>query len=138
MKTIALFLTLVAATMTVAAQDQIASRKADEAILSKSYPSFSWAETSYDFGKVALSSPVTHEFTFVNNGAVPMLISSVQASCGCTVAEYSREPIAPGALGFVRATYNAAQIGIFTKSIAVNANTENGVVRLQIKGEVIE
>ena len=138
MKTIVLFLNLIVAVMTVAAQDQIASRNADEATLVKNYPSFSWTETSYDFGKVASGSPVTHEFTFINNGTVPMLISGVQASCGCTVAEFSKDPIAPGASGFVKATYNASRIGVFTKSITVNANTETGVVRLQIKGEVIE
>jgi hypothetical protein len=99
---------------------------------------FTWAATTFDFGKVKVAVPVTHEFTFTNTGSVPLVIASVQASCGCTVTNYSKEPIEPGAKGFVKATYNAAKVGPFTKTVSVNANTEDGVVQLAIKGEVIE
>jgi hypothetical protein len=98
---------------------------------------FTWAETSFNFGKIKLNVPVTHTFAFTNKGNAPLLISSVQASCGCTVAEYSREAIAPGQQGFVKATYNAARVGVFTKSVTINANTEDAVVQLLIKGEVL-
>ena len=67
-----------------------------------------------------------------------LVISTVQASCGCTVTSYSKEPIEPNGKGFVKATYNAASIGQFTKSVTVNANTEDGVVQLFIKGEVVQ
>lgn len=99
-------------------------------------PIFSWIVTVHDFGKIPLNKPVTHEFRFTNSGNTPLIISSVQASCGCTVADYSKEPIAPGGEGFVKATYNAATPGIFTKTVTVNANSEEGAVRLMIKGEV--
>lgn len=98
-------------------------------------PAFAWSETTFDFGKIRHNAPVTHEFRFVNNGSEPLIISSVQASCGCTVAKYSRDPVAPGAEGFVIATYNAAAKGIFNKTVTVNANTDKSVV-LSIKGEV--
>ena len=101
-------------------------------------PSFSWNVTAYDFGKIALNKPVTHEFKFTNTGNAPLVISSVRASCGCTVTEYSKDPIAPGAEGFVKATYNAAKVGVFTKTVTVNANAEESVVQLTIKGEVVE
>src|SRR4051812_22295858 len=65
---------------------------------------FNWAETAFDFGKVKLNVPVTHQFAFVNKGSAPLVISSVQASCGCTITEYSKEAIAPGQSGFVKAT----------------------------------
>jgi hypothetical protein len=101
-------------------------------------PAFSWAVTAYDFGKIQINKPVTHEFKFTNTGDAPLVISSVQASCGCTVAEYSKDPIAPGAQGFVKATYNAAKGGVFTKTVTVNANAQENVVQLVIKGEVVE
>jgi hypothetical protein len=101
-----------------------------------SMPAFDWAETSFDFGKVIYKAPVTHEFRFVNKGSEPLLITSVQASCGCTVAKYTKDPIAPGAEGFVTATYDAATKGIFNKTITVNANTQDGIVLLGIRGEV--
>jgi hypothetical protein len=94
--------------------------------------------TSFDFGKIVVGKPVTHEFTFTNTGNIPLVISSVQASCGCTVASYSKEPVAPGATGFIKATYNAAKAGQFSKTVTVNTNTEEGTVLLTIKGEVID
>jgi len=102
----------------------------------KSLPAFVWTETVFDFGKIKHNTPVTHEFRFTNKGAEPLIITSVQASCGCTVAQYSKDPIAPGSEGFVTATYNAATKGVFNKSVTVNANTQDGVVVLAIRGEV--
>lgn len=100
-------------------------------------PAFSWTETVFDFGKIKHNTPVTHEFRFVNKGAEPLIITSVQASCGCTVTKYSKDAIAPGSEGFVTATYNAATKGIFSKTVTVNANTgDGGVVVLSIRGEV--
>ena len=99
---------------------------------------FSWDATTFDFGKIKLNKPVTHEFSFTNSGSTPLVISSVQASCGCTVTDYSKDPIAPGSEGYVKATYNAAKVGAFSKTVTVNANADEGMVQLTIKGEVEE
>jgi hypothetical protein len=99
---------------------------------------FNWTLTEFDFGKIKLGVPVTYDFSFTNSGEIPLVITTVQASCGCTVTSYSKEPIEPSAKGFVKATYNAASLGQFTKTVTVNANTAEGVVRLTIKGEVVE
>jgi hypothetical protein len=99
---------------------------------------FKWTLKEYDFGKIKVGVPVNHEFTFTNLGDVPLVISSVQASCGCTVTSYSKDPIQPGSQGFVKATFNAAKVGQFTKTVTVNANTDDGAVLLTIKGEVVE
>lgn len=100
--------------------------------------SFVWTQTTFDFGKIKLNTPVSNEFSFVNSGDVPLVISGVKASCGCTVTDYTKDPIAPGGQGYVKATYNAAKTGVFTKTVTVNANTEDGAVILTIKGEVVE
>ena len=96
---------------------------------------FSWEATTHDFGAVKQNTPVTHEFTFTNTGDVPLIISSVQASCGCTVTSFTKDPIEPGGQGFVTATYNAAKAGQFTKTVTVNSNAEQ--VILTVKGEVV-
>jgi len=100
------------------------------------FATFNWEATMHDFGKVRLNNPVTHEFNFVNNSSEPLIISSVQASCGCTVTKYTKDPVPPGGKGFVSATYNAAKEGVFSKTVTVNANTEEGSFQLTIKGEV--
>jgi hypothetical protein len=61
----------------------------------------------------------------------------VQPSCGCTAPEWSKEPIAPGAKGKIRAVYNSyARPGSFQKYITVKSNAEGGDVALTIKGVV--
>jgi hypothetical protein len=97
---------------------------------------FAWASTAHDFGKVPQGTPVTHEFKFTNTGKAPLVITNVQASCGCTTPSWTREPIQPGGSGHVKATYNASNAGAFDKTVTVTANIEGGIVVLHIKGEV--
>ena len=135
MKKITLSFLLVACVATVWAH-QLASNYSITTMFKGA--AFAWSQTSFDFGKIKHNEPVSNTFTFTNEGTEPLVITSVQASCGCTVTEYSKDPIAPGGKGFVKATYNAAKVGQFTKTVTVNANTEDAVVQLTIKGEVTE
>ena len=92
---------------------------------------------NFDFGKIKQGVPATHEFTFTNKSNVTMVITGVQASCGCTTPDWSKNPIPPGGQGFVKATFNAAGVGAFDKSVTVTANVEAGVIPLRIHGEVV-
>jgi hypothetical protein len=134
MKKLALTLFSLLLVASVFAQEKDVKVKPSKALVDQ--PVFSWASTTHDFGKIKQGTPVTHEFTFTNTGDVPLIISTVQASCGCTIADYTKDPIAPKGKGFIKATFNAAALGVFTKTLTVNANTEEGVVYLTIKGEV--
>lgn len=98
---------------------------------------FKWESTTHDFGKIKVKSPVEHKFVFTNTGDTPLVISNVKPSCGCTVTEYTKEPVLPGKQGFVKATYDTKRMGIFNKSIRVTANIEGGTEMLMIKGEVV-
>jgi hypothetical protein len=97
---------------------------------------FEWASTNFDFGKIKQGVPVTHEFKFTNKGKAPLIITNVQASCGCTSPGWTREAVPPGGEGYVKATFNAANPGIFNKTVTVTANIESGFVTLSFKGEV--
>ncbi|MDB5199894.1 MAG: hypothetical protein JWO92_1857 [Chitinophagaceae bacterium] len=92
-------------------------------------------ETEYDFGKIPQGKPVTHVFTFTNTGTTPLVLDNVQASCGCTTPEWSKEPVPAGATAKINVGYNAANDGPFTKFITITYNgTQNKQVT--IKGEV--
>src|SRR5687767_7399760 len=82
-------------------------------------PAFNWISTTFNFGKIKVNKPVNHTFTFTNTGSEPLVITSVKASCGCTVAEYSKDPIPVNGEGFVKATYNAASKGVFNKTVTI-------------------
>ena len=96
---------------------------------------FRLKETSYSFGKIPQGRPVMHVFTIQNIGTEPLLLENVQASCGCTTPEWSREPIAPGATATIKVGYNAYAEGHFNKTVTILYN--NGQTKaLIISGEV--
>jgi hypothetical protein len=97
-----------------------------------------WQTTSVDFGKVPLNKAITAEFIFKNPGMIPLIITDVKSSCGCTVADYPKQPIPAGGQGKITATYDAKLSGYFNKTITVYSNTEEGMTELYIKGEVVK
>lgn len=135
MKNMLVLLFLVSLVSNVTAQDLAALTPAEK---SDPTAAFHWANTTYDFGKTKVGKPVSYEFRFKNTGLLPLVISSVKASCGCTVTAYTKEPVEHGASGIVSATYNAAKVGTYSKTVAVTANTLGGVIHLTIKGEIVE
>lgn len=93
-------------------------------------------EKEYDFGTIKEEGGrVSHIFEFENKGQSPVIINSVQASCGCTTPEWTKEPILPNKIGRVKATYNPInRPGKFLKTVTVKTNS--GVENLIIKGMV--
>jgi hypothetical protein len=76
-------------------------------------------ETTYDFGRIPHGKPVTHIFVITNSGKEPLILENVQASCGCTTPEWTKDAIAPGANSDIRVGYNAASEGPFEKTISI-------------------
>ena len=95
-------------------------------------------EETHDFGMInEHAGPVMHEFTFINNSSRHIKIINVQASCGCTTPDWSKDPIAPGKSGFIQASYNpVGRPGYFNKSLTVTTDFDSNPVILQIKGQV--
>ncbi|GHT36346.1 hypothetical protein FACS189414_4480 [Bacteroidia bacterium] len=93
---------------------------------------------TYDFGVITESEePATHIFTIKNTGTSPLVINRITASCGCTQPEWSKAPIAPGATGEVKVSYNPkGRPGPFYKNIAINSNAKTNRLTLYIKGTV--
>jgi hypothetical protein len=91
---------------------------------------------THDFGSIPQGVPATYEFVFKNTGKTPLIVTNAAASCGCTTPEWTKEPIKPGKTGTVKATYNAASPGPFTKSVTVISNAKNSTVILYLKGDV--
>ena len=92
-------------------------------------------ETEFNFGKIPQGKPVTHVFTFTNTGKTPLKLDNVQASCGCTTPEWSKDEVAPGTASKITVGYNAANEGDFTKTITITYNSSQ-TKQLTIKGEV--
>jgi hypothetical protein len=97
---------------------------------------FKEKDNTHDFGTIPQGTPVTYNFTFTNTSKVPLVLSSVQPSCGCTSPEWPKEAIAPGANSVIKVTYNAANAGPFTKNVTIVSNAATPTMILYIKGEV--
>lgn len=92
-------------------------------------------KTVYDFGNLTEGDDATAEFTFKNNGNEPVIIQNVRPACGCTTPYWSKEPIAPGKTGVVKASYGTqGRPGAFNKSITVTSTAGKEI--LYIKGTV--
>ncbi len=100
----------------------------------------SFSTETHDFGEIKENGgEVAFKFEFTNTGNEPLIINNVKPSCGCTSPKWSKEPVLPGANGFIETKFNPqGRKGPFNKSIAVttNGNTTNTV--LHITGNVLE
>lgn len=96
-----------------------------------------WKSETIDLGEIPQNKPKAITFEFTNTGTEAVVITNVKASCGCTATNYTKSPIKPGEKAMVEATYNAAAIGAFTKTVTVTTTAETAPKILSFKGKVI-
>jgi hypothetical protein len=100
-------------------------------------PRFTANHESYNFGQVQWKNPVTALYTITNTGTQPLLLTNVDPSCACSVAQWTQTPIAAGEQGSITVAYDARALGHFDKSIAVYTNVQAQPVYLRFTGEVV-
>ncbi|OFY69432.1 MAG: hypothetical protein A3G23_00745 [Bacteroidetes bacterium RIFCSPLOWO2_12_FULL_37_12] len=99
----------------------------------KAGPKIQFLETSKDFGNITQGEKVSYDFTFRNTGTEPLVLSNVQTTCGCTATNWPREPIAPGEMKKIAATFNSAgKSGKQDKVITITSNANDGVMKVHI------
>lgn len=93
-------------------------------------------KTSHNFGTFKEAEPQTCVFTFTNTGDKPLVIQQAFSSCGCTVPEYTKQPIQPGKTGSIKVTYNGKGkfAGPFRKSVTIRSNATTAMVRIYVEG----
>lgn len=93
------------------------------------------AET-VDYGLIEKGSDGIRVFEFTNTGEVPLIISKVSSSCGCTIPKKPEQPILPGQTGEIQVKYDTNRVGPIRKAITVISNADTPTKVLKIKGEV--
>lgn len=96
-----------------------------------------WKSDSIDVGEIPQGTPKNIDFEFKNTGTKAVIITNVKPACGCTAADYTKDSIEPGKSGYIKAVYNAAAAGPFTKSITVTTTAEETPKALTFKGTVV-
>jgi hypothetical protein len=91
-----------------------------------------------DLGKIPQGTPATATYIVTNIGKTDLIIESANPTCGCTVGDYTKTPIAPGKTGTITATFNAASLGIIDKHMTVKFAGADDMKSIGFKGEVLD
>ena len=93
---------------------------------------------THDYGTIKNGADGACVFEFKNTGDSPLIISNAKGSCGCTVPEWPKEPIAPGAKGSIKVKYDTMRTGEINKSVTITSNAVNAADKVVfIKGTVL-
>ena len=96
-----------------------------------------FASETIDFGKIKQGVPAKGTFTVTNIGTEPLIIEQANPTCGCTISDYTKEPIAPGKTGVINATYNAANLNHFDKHLTVKFAGIDEIKQITFTGDVV-
>ncbi|MDR0438563.1 MAG: DUF1573 domain-containing protein [Bacteroidales bacterium] len=131
MKKIYTLVLLALATFSVNAQD--------EALKPVEGPRIMFEKQVHDYGQIQQGADGNCEFVFTNVGTEPLVLQNVNATCGCTVPSWPREPIMPGEKGTIRVRYDTHRLGNIGKAITVTSNSvgdNSNRITLRITGHV--
>ena len=96
-----------------------------------------FSEIGHSLGTLLWHNPAETTFTLKNTSTKPLTIIDVEPDCGCTTVSWTQTPIAPGKTGTIHVSYDAHQLGHFSKGIAVYTNAEEEPSYLTISGKVV-
>ena len=99
----------------------------------------SFGKSEHDLGTILQGETVGYNFAFTNTGEGSLLILEANASCGCTVPRFSKEPVPPGGSGTVEVVFDSAgRMGKQSKTVTLQTNGKLRVVKLTIKADIIK
>ena len=110
--------------------------QAQKGLLSGTAEGVKWKNVDVNLGVLEQGIPKVAEFEFTNTGASPLIVTNAVGECGCTSIKWPKEPIMPGKTGKITTTYDAANVGVFNKTIRVYLNIQDDLHELKIKGMV--
>jgi hypothetical protein len=106
--------------------------------VNKKAAKFEFESKVIDYGTINKNADGVREFRFTNTGKSPLIITNTKGSCGCTVPSHPKKPIMPGKTGIIKVKYATNRVGPFQKTVTVTSNADEPVIRLTIKGKVID
>jgi hypothetical protein len=107
------------------------------AALDPTAPVLAFERDTIDYGTIPHNANGYRYFKFTNTGKSPLLINSVQSSCGCLIASWPHWPIQPGHSDTIKAHYATDRIGRFMKTLTITSNANPPVRRLWVLGNVL-
>ena len=96
-----------------------------------------FASETINLGNIKQGVPSKGTFTLTNISSQPLIIEQANPTCGCTISDYTKAPIAAGKNGVINATYNAANPGHFDKHLTVKFAGIDEVKSITLTGDVL-
>lgn len=111
----------------------------DKIIINPNSPEINFEKELIDMGTYNQYDDASSrcEFIFTNTGKEPLIIEKAKGSCGCTVPDWPKEPIAPGETAVMKINYDEKRVGPYTKSITITSNAKTSPKIVKVKGKVI-
>ena len=104
---------------------------------SKPLTTVALSESSFEFGKIKKGDHKEHTYEITNTGKNPLIISQVKPGCGCTVPDYTKDPIMPGKKGKITLKFDSSNFdGLVHKQAEVYANVEKAPVVLTFSADI--
>ena len=95
-------------------------------------------KTDHNFGDLKQGEKAEHVFYFINTGTSPLIVSNAISTCGCTIPEWTREPLLPDSIGTLKVIFDSTgKIGRQNKVITLRSNSKGGDYRLRISAMVL-
>lgn len=102
-------------------------------------PIITWEKSTHEFGDIFQGDKVEHKYAFTNTGNEPLIITNVQVTCGCTVPNYPKDPIAPGGKGEITIGFNSAgKSNMQNKVIKIVSNAVGDNNQISFTANVLE
>lgn len=121
------------------ANETASNTSPSELVDNKGKAELSFEQDTYDFGDINEGDVVTREFNFTNTGDAPLIISNAQGSCGCTVPQWPKEPIAPGESSSITVEFNSqGREGQNRKDVTITANTIPNTKKISFTANVLK
>ena len=122
------------ATSRIESSNEVSSEES----MMEALPTIAFESDFQDFGEIQEGIVAEHTFTFKNEGDGPLIISNAQGSCGCTVPDWPRNPIAPGETGVIKVSFNSkGRAGRQDKRVTLTTNAVPQTKVLNITSTVL-
>ncbi len=105
------------------------------------YPEITFEKTTIDFGLFDKEhGDKVCWFVFTNTGQKDLMILTANSTCGCTIPEIPKNPIAPGQKDSIKVSYNGStrRVGMMKKTIAITTNCKINSCYVYIQGEMVD
>lgn len=120
-----------------AVSDQPTQEEVIKEAQSKPLTTLALSESNFEFGKIKKGDKVEHIYEVTNTGTNPLIISQVKPGCGCTVPDYTKDPILPGQKGKITLKFDSGNFdGLVNKQAEVFANVEKAPIMLTFSADI--